>query len=108
MANIPPSIVSTLNSEKATFPKEPTKVFHNSEIQPYLILTLPFPAKFCKKVLWHFSLCIKTSVDLIGIFFYCCTEVAFSFTSEQLTTSILPSSSYFIDVFMPAVCIPLS
>lgn len=46
MVNIPPSIVSTLNSEKAAFPNEPTKVFLNSEIQPFLILTVSFPAKF--------------------------------------------------------------
>lgn len=107
MVNIPSSIVPTLNSEKATFPKEPTKVFHNSEIQQDLILAFPFPAKFCKKMLWHFSLCTKTSGGLVGTFLCCCTEAAFSFASEQLsTTSVLPS--YFIDIFMSAICIPLS
>lgn len=37
--------------------------------------------------------------------FWCHTEAAFSFTSVQLSTSILPFSPYFIDVFNPAVCI---
>lgn len=36
------------------------------------------------------------------------TEAAFSFTSVQLSLSILPFSSYFIDIFNPAVCINLN
>lgn len=40
MVSIPPGTVSTLNSEKAVFQKEPTKVFQNSGVTQKLLSLL--------------------------------------------------------------------